>query len=308
MAWTLLAKAATMALTYDARLVPRDTLEITSRGLERHICEAVAWLLGGELDEQAMKRLALPGALGGCGLRMDGVGLAADAAFWSTWAMTKKVAPGIASEAGLGEVPAADGQAAAAARARLAEAGVEVDADGRVTFSQTQRDVYAASPWSQDLPVTGNTLKIGPSAEDNEELAVTGLPRKFASRIHRHVEALAAAEIWQSAGDETRRIMLSAGSKGAGSDWIAVPTSWHEWWNGAEFVTAAFEVGFIEDACEHPLSPHDEVYRRAVRTTYAWSRNPPPGLTVWPSAPEGAHGDEEIAGCRTEAHAFRDRR
>ena len=64
MAWTLLARTATAALTYDARLVPRDALEITSRELERHICEAVIGLLGGELDEHAVKRLALPGALG----------------------------------------------------------------------------------------------------------------------------------------------------------------------------------------------------------------------------------------------------
>ena len=77
----------------------------------------------------------------------------------------------------------------------MAEAGVEVDADGRVGFSQTQRNLYAASPWNQDLPVSGNSLMIGPAAEDNEELAVTGLPRKFASRIHRHVEALAAVAL-----------------------------------------------------------------------------------------------------------------
>ena len=116
----------------------------------------------------------LQGALGGCGLRMDAVGLAADA-FWSTWAMTTKVAPGMAK---LGEVPTADVQAAVAARARLAEAGVEVDADGRVAFSQTQRNLYAASPWNQDLPVSGNSLMIGPAAEDSEELAVTGLPQE----------------------------------------------------------------------------------------------------------------------------------
>ena len=82
-------------------------------GAELHICEAVIGL--GELDEHAVKRLALLRALGGCGLRMDTVGLAADAAFWSTWAMTTKVAPGIARVAGLGKVPAADEQAAAAA-------------------------------------------------------------------------------------------------------------------------------------------------------------------------------------------------
>ena len=79
MAWSLLARAATAALTYDARLVPRETLEITSKELERHICEAVTGLLGGELGEHAVRRLMLPGALGGCGMRMDAVGLAADA-------------------------------------------------------------------------------------------------------------------------------------------------------------------------------------------------------------------------------------
>ena len=100
---TLLARAATAALTHDARLVPRETLEITSRELERHICDAVNGLLGGELDEHAMRRLVLPGALGGCGLRMDAVGLAADAAFWSTWAMTTSVAPGICQRSWTGK-------------------------------------------------------------------------------------------------------------------------------------------------------------------------------------------------------------
>ena len=238
MAWTLLARAAAAALTYDARLVPRETLEITSKELERHIHGAVCGLLGDELDEHAMRRMVLPGALGGCGLRMDAVGLAADAAFWSTWAMTVKVVPGVAKDAGLGKVSNADELAAAAARRRLAEAGVEVDADGRVAFSQVQRNMYAASPWNHDLPVSGNSLMIGPAAEDNEELAVTGLPRKFASRIHRHVEALAAVSLWNDAGEEVRRIMLSAGGKGSGSDWIAVPTSWNDWWDEAEFVTA----------------------------------------------------------------------
>ena len=132
----------------------------------------------------------------------------------------------------------ADELVAAAARRRLAEAGVEVDADGRVAFSQVQRNLYAASPWNHDLPVSGNSLLIGPAAKDNEELAVTKLPRKFASRIHRHVEALAAVSLWNDAGEEVRRIVLSAGGKGSGSDWIAVPTSWNDWWDEAEFVTA----------------------------------------------------------------------
>ena len=131
MAWTLLARAAAAALTYEARLVPRETLEITSKELERHSHGAVCGLLGDELDEHAMRRMVLPGVLGGCGLRMDAVGLAADAAFWSTWAMTVKVVPGVAKDAGLGKVSNADELAAAAAQRRLAEAGVEVDADGR---------------------------------------------------------------------------------------------------------------------------------------------------------------------------------
>ena len=35
---------------------------------------------------------------------MDAVGLAADAAFWSTFAMTVKVVSGVAKDAGLGKV------------------------------------------------------------------------------------------------------------------------------------------------------------------------------------------------------------
>ena len=62
--------------------------------------------------------------LGRCGLRMDAVGLAVDAA-WSTWAMTAKVVPGVAKDAGLEKVSNADVQAAAAARERLAEAGLK---------------------------------------------------------------------------------------------------------------------------------------------------------------------------------------
>ena len=42
--------------------------------------------------------------------------------------MTAKVAPGVAKDAGLGKVSNADVQAAVAARVRLAEPGVEVDA------------------------------------------------------------------------------------------------------------------------------------------------------------------------------------
>ena len=73
---------------------------------------------------------------------------------------------------------------------------------------------------------------------------MTGL-RKFGSRNHRHVEALAAVSLRNDAGEEVRRIMLSAGGKGSGSDWIAVPTSWNDWWDE---VSNAPEIGFFENA------------------------------------------------------------
>ena len=69
--------------------------------------------------------------------------------------MTTKVAPGIAKEAGLGKVSNADVQAAVAARARLAEAGVEVDADGRVAFQPSSAELVCRKPVESRLAGVG---------------------------------------------------------------------------------------------------------------------------------------------------------
>ena len=119
------------------------------------------------------------------------------------------------------------------------------------------------------------------------------------------MEALAAVALWNNAGDETRRIMLSAGGKGSGSDWIAVPTSWNESWNEAEFVAATrLRLASLRTPADTPCrlvnkstgEPCGHLMRGIVTHSQVCRCGP---------AGQRAH-DEAHAGYRTEAFAFRD--
>ena len=94
--------------------------------------------------EQADQRMRLVGALGVCGLRIDPAGLAADAAFWSTWAAMAHVAS--QATAGLGQLLPSDELAAKPAQLRLLDAGICVDGGGRVEVTLNKAEEYAASP------------------------------------------------------------------------------------------------------------------------------------------------------------------
>ncbi|CAK0877910.1 unnamed protein product, partial [Prorocentrum cordatum] len=48
-------------------------------------------------------------------------------------------------------------------------------------------------------------------------------PRRFASRIFRHLEALEATRLWGSLGAERREGLLSSGGPGAGALWLQMP-------------------------------------------------------------------------------------
>ena len=88
--------------------------------------------------EMVGKRMRLVGALGGFGLRIDSVGLAADAAFWSSWVTTSEMVPDVAARAGLGQ---------GHQHARLVQAGLLVDEHGRVEFSKENAKDYSEGPW-----------------------------------------------------------------------------------------------------------------------------------------------------------------
>eukprot|EP00969_Alexandrium_andersonii_P124423 5498531-Alexandrium_andersonii.AAC.1 len=49
------------------------------------------------------------------------------------------------------------------------------------------------------------------------------LPRRFASRIFRHLEALEATRLWLRLSSARREGLLSAGGPGAGALWMQLP-------------------------------------------------------------------------------------
>ena len=114
----------------------------------------MAAMMFGIAQQRASEELGLMGALGGCGLRIDSVGLA-DAAFWTSWVASSRLMP-IVARARLGHLKPANEQEAQEARARLAVAGVFVDEHGRVEFDQASARTYAG-PLQCDLPLDGNT-------------------------------------------------------------------------------------------------------------------------------------------------------
>ena len=118
MALMLLSKATCAALlAHDARLVPRETLEIESLDLEDRSRRAAATMFGVTEEFQARQRLRLVGALGG-------------------WTMTSWAAPRIAARVGLVVVVRADEPTATAASQRLLDVGIYADRNGRVEFTR----------------------------------------------------------------------------------------------------------------------------------------------------------------------------
>ena len=68
--------------------------------------------------EMARERMRLMGAFGGCGLSIDSVGLAMDAAFCSLWVTPSKMVLGFAARAGLEQLGLAHEREAQQASAR----------------------------------------------------------------------------------------------------------------------------------------------------------------------------------------------
>ena len=87
-------------------------------------------MLGTTENPQTTQRMQLMGAAGGCGSSADSDGPAADAAYWSTWAMTSRFAPRAANAGGLGSLQPAVERPAKAAQQQLLQAGLYFDHDG----------------------------------------------------------------------------------------------------------------------------------------------------------------------------------
>ena len=139
-----------------------------------------------------MGQFASPGPLGGCGLRAPDT-LAADAAFFSSWATTKKAVQEHARAMGrpLGHSP--DVKHAADAQQRLHEQGIEVHEDGRAAFTEHgQKLVKEHATWILE------DCRQQETAQTEE----AGSTMRLLGRILRLLEQLRAAKWYSKGSDE----------------------------------------------------------------------------------------------------------
>ncbi len=113
------------------------------------------------------------------------------------------------------------------ARARLKDAGVCVDLLGGVAFTDDAAQEYCAGPWAHDLPLSElNTLRVHLPQEPVVPMGAmpARAPKRLASRIFRHLEALAATRLWRELPAFRREAMLSSGGSGNGAVWQCLLT------------------------------------------------------------------------------------
>ena len=228
LAWFMVSKSVAHALSYDARLVPSTALGEVAEPVSRCAEDLAHYLLhGGALGEAATEQIRLPGAFGGMGLRAEAHGLMADASLWAAWATMHKRVPQLAAVIGVRTPECTGKEDALAAKRRLQTAGVVVDDLGGVKFTEAARDVYTEGPWHKDVKADDlGALCLQPEAAVQsvaQGVLPARVPRRFASRIFRHLEALAATRLWQSSDKDRQIGLLSAGGPGAGTVWLQTP-------------------------------------------------------------------------------------
>ena len=229
LAWHLASKCVAHALSYDARLVPSGDLRVLARPVSDALHDLVDAILSVEVEAPARRRLALTGAYGGCGMRQEALGAYADASLYAAY-YTKVDRVHILSAALGRPVPSCrGGDEAELARAGLLESGVMVDDTGGVRLAADAAAMYVASPWHGDQPadevgrLTAEPAQApGPQAQA-VEMAPPRVARRYASRIFRHLDAVAAAQLWHAADGPHREVMLASGGRGAGALWLAMP-------------------------------------------------------------------------------------
>ena len=106
-----------------------------------------------EVDTVARRRMALAGALGGCGLRQEALGVYADAALYAAYNTKVDRVHILAAALGRPVAWCCGADEADLARAGLLEHGVAVDNAGGVRLAADAAKMYAATPRHGDQPV-----------------------------------------------------------------------------------------------------------------------------------------------------------
>ena len=186
--------------------------------------EAAQTIVGTKWDDVAETIARLPGALGGCGLRMLDTPPMAAASFWATWVRHKKILPGLAEQTGRPLVEIAGQEAADKAKQTLEQAGLYVEEDGGVQMTKEAADLWATCRWSKDrsaeelMQTKHMDDAMTPAREENPADATS---RKVLGRIWRGLEAIEAAKLWQKLDEHDRNVWYDGGGQGAGSIWCA---------------------------------------------------------------------------------------
>ena len=242
-AWFLVSKCCAHALSFDSRLVPSGALAAVEEPVWAAVRSTVNAVLSVTPNADAARRMQLGGSYGGCGLRRETAGSYSDGAFYSAWATNAPRARMIAATLGRPLLGAVHGAAEAdEVRARLATAGVLVSRDGDVILAPEHAVRYVASAWHADqpldqlgaLPITTSTTQPPAPADALQPR----LPRRFVSRIWRHLDAVQASALWHSASPAQRVVMLSAGGTGAGNMWVQLPLRVSDFFDNSHFRAA----------------------------------------------------------------------
>ena len=255
-AWTILSKSVAHALDYDARMCPAGALSQAFGMVQQAVRDAAQAIIGKAVDDDAWAQLQLPGALGGCSLRVAS-GSYAEAAYWAGWAAHREEVSTLAAQLGRPHEGTVDAEHGASAAGALEAAGVVVSGPTLALAPALEAEL-SLGPWSSDRP-TGRIFEfdgelpgapVGETAPQEPVLvdrsAVTpaqppgdeGKRRRILGRILRALDTRDATALWHRIGPHRRRCLLAAGGPGAGLLWSAIPVADAVTLNNARWVTA----------------------------------------------------------------------
>ena len=197
-------------------------------------------ILGSPPDSTCSRRAALPGPLGGIGLRLPG-----SRSLASYVALSLNAAPRVRSIAiSLGRhvsvIP--DQHHILQAKSDLGLLGLTVSPGGVVALTEDASALYSAGPWCHDTPVSHLFHASPPHG------FTPGY--KLASRIQRCLDSLEATKLHSTLDPSGQRTMLSSGGAGTGSFWSHIPLSPDDALDNIHFRMAPL---FACGLCSHPI-------------------------------------------------------